>query len=262
MLAGGAGAALLAAAGTATMGLPRLRRLIADERADRLIPSAPLGDERLVSRESVSLAGRTDFYLAVPDGHGDGAGLPVCLVLHGASATVADFPRFGLGRFLTDAARRGAPPFALAAATGPPDGWQSAAAQRLVSDELPRWCADRHLDNSRIALWGWSRGGAGLLRLAEAQLLPLRAIAAFSPAIHPGDAVFADVDRLRGTPVGLWCGRADELFSTVRAFAAALPDPPIVTSWGDGGHARDYWNGVTPAAFDFIADQLARPSSR
>jgi hypothetical protein len=77
-------------------------------------PAVPAGDERLERRASTARGRTVDFYTAVPDGHGDGRGLPVCLVLHGGSKRPADFPALGLGRYLTDAVRRGSDPFVLA----------------------------------------------------------------------------------------------------------------------------------------------------
>src|SRR5689334_9946425 len=88
------------------------------------LPAAPAGDERLERRLSAARGRTVDFYTAVPDGHGDGRGLPVCLVLHGGSKRPSDFAALGLGRFLTDAVRRGAAPFVLAGATGDRLAWQ------------------------------------------------------------------------------------------------------------------------------------------
>src|SRR4051812_21831404 len=68
-------------------------------RPDPAVPAAPVGDERLERRMSAARGRVVDFYTAVPAGHGDGRGLPVCLVLHGASKVARDFPAVGLGRF-------------------------------------------------------------------------------------------------------------------------------------------------------------------
>ena len=78
---------------------------------------------RSVSSRSTPLArGQTvDLFTAVPAGYGDGAGLPVVVILHGASATAKDFQPFGLARFLTQAVRDGAEPFVLAGADGGSD---------------------------------------------------------------------------------------------------------------------------------------------
>ena len=78
-----------------------------------------------------------DFWTAVPEGYGDGRGLPVCLVLHGASATARDFPRFGFARFLTDA-DAGRPPFVLAGASGGRLSWR-----RSGDDDPQRWSVRR-----------------------------------------------------------------------------------------------------------------------
>jgi pimeloyl-ACP methyl ester carboxylesterase len=232
------------------------------ERADQpAIPSAPAGDERVERRRSLTRGRTVDIYTAVPAGHGAGRGLPVCLVLHGGSATAADFPRLGLGRFLTDAVRRGAPPFVLAGATGGKLFWRPSGGddpQRMVREEVPVWCKARGFDTSRRVALGWSMGGYGALLLAEAYPGFLRAVAALSPAVRPGDDVFVAARQLRPTPVGLWCGRQDDLYPDVRALAGALPEPPVAGSYADGGHDFAYWSRCVSAAFDFLAAELRR----
>ncbi|MBU8856765.1 MULTISPECIES: alpha/beta hydrolase-fold protein [unclassified Micromonospora] len=226
------------------------------------LPDAPAGDERLIRIASGARGREVDFWTAVPEGYGDGRGLPVCLVLHGASATPRDYGRFGLARFLTDAVRRGAPPFALAGATGGRLSWRAAGdddPQRMVREEVPTWCARRGFDSSRLAVWGWSMGGFGALLLAETYPRWLRMAAAFSPAVSPGDAVFAGVEKLRGTPVGLWCGRQDNFLKDVRALARALPEEPVRAAWADGRHNFGYWGTVLPDAFALIGAALSPP---
>lgn len=225
------------------------------------VPDAAVGDERVERRRSGARGQDVDFYTAVPAGHGDGRGLPVCLVLHGASATAADFGDFGFGRFLTDAVERGARPFVLAGATGGRLRWQPSGdddPRAMVHDELPAWCAERGFDTGRMALWGWSMGGYGALRFAETYPGFARAVAAFSPACARGDAVFTEAGKLKGTPVGLWCGLQDDLVDTVQALEQALPEPKAAGAYADGRHTRRYWNRCTPAAFDFLAAQLNR----
>ena len=197
-LAAGAGAAALA-------GLAGYGSRSGD--LEPIVPDAPAGDERVVRRDSAMRGRPVDFYTAVPAGHGAGRGLPVCIVLHGASKTAADFPGLGFGRFLTDAVRRGVPPFVLAGATGDRLNWRPAGGddpQAMVRAEIPRWCADRDFDTRRIALLGWSMGGYGALLLAETYPGLARSVAAFSPAVCRGGDVFAAAGRLRDTPVGLW----------------------------------------------------------
>lgn len=250
----------LTAVGTGAVSLPdALTRRWADDGPDGVIPSAPPGDERVETRTSAARGRDVDFYTAVPAGHGDGRGLPVCLVLHGARATAADFPAFGLGRFLSDAVGRGAAPFVLAGATGGVLGWEPSAGddpQRMVHEEIPSWCAERGFDTTRIAVWGWSMGGYGALRLAEAFPGFVRAVAAFSPAVSPGDRVFKGVSALGGTKVGLWCGRQDSFYNPVRELERVLPAAPAAGGYAPGRHRRGYWNRITPAAFDFLAAAL------
>ena len=224
-----------------------------------VLPAAPAGDERLERRYSAARIRNVDFYTAVPAGHGDGRGLPVCLVLHGGTKRPADFAALGLGRFLTDAVRRGAEPFVLAGATGDRLAWQTNGhddPQRMVHEEVPAWCADRGFDTRRLAAWGWSIGGYGALLLAETFPGFVRSVAAFSPAVAPGDAVLTATARLAGTPIGLWCGRGDSLYHDVRALQRALPAGAAAGEFTAGRHDFGYWSTVIPSAFAFIARTL------
>jgi predicted esterase len=224
-----------------------------------VIPAVPAGDERLEQHRSAARGRLVDFYTAVPAGHGDGRGLPVCLVLHGASTTAADFAGLGLGRFLTDAVRRGAAPFVLAGATGDRLSWRPSGGddpQRMVHEEIPAWCRARGFDVSRMAACGWSMGGYGSLLLAEAFPGFVRAVAAFSPAVSAHDDVVTAAALLRGTPVGLWCGRQDALLDDVKALAKALPEGPAMERYADGRHNFGYWSTCLPAAFGFLAGTL------
>ena len=223
-----------------------------------VLPDDPPGDERLETRRSAARGRTVDFWTAVPAGHGDGRGLPVCLVLHGASKTAADFPALGLARFLTQAVRAGAPPFVLAGATGDRLAWRPAPGgddpQRMVHEEVPAWCAARGFDTARIAACGWSMGGYGSLLLALTFPGFLRAVAAFSPAVTPGDDVFSRAAALRGLPVGLWCGRQDGLEDDVRALAREVR--PVAGSFGDGRHNFAYWATCLPSAFALVGSAL------
>ena len=251
-----AGAAAGAAGGVSLGGYHRWRTP-----AEPVIPDAPTGDERLERRASAARGRTVDFYTAVPAGYGDGRGLPVLLVLHGASTTAADFPALGLGRFATDSARRGNPPLVLAGATGDRLSWRPAGAddpQRMVHDEIPAWCATRGFDTGRISVCGWSMGGYGALLLAETFPGFVRAVAAFSPAVSAGDDVFAGAGALRGVPVGLWCGTDDGQLAGVRALERALPQPKAAGSYSAGRHNFGYWSTCLPAAFDLVARVTAR----
>ncbi len=226
------------------------------------VPDAPEGQVRLETVTSQARGRDVQLFTAVPHGYGDGAGLPVAVVLHGASATAADFQPFGLARFLTAAIEGGAEPFVLAGADGgvlrwEPDPESDDDPQAMVVDEMPGWLSDRGFDAERRALWGWSMGGYGSLRVAELHPDWARVVAAFSPAIGSDDAVIKDVAALVGLPLAVWCGTEDSFIDPVRQFVAALPEPPEIASYGEGGHSRVYWNDQTLDAFGFLAKHLA-----
>ncbi len=266
LVAGTAGLAAIAVAGIAASatGLApapgRLRRMFDGTGPDGVVPDAPQS-VRLEQRWSRHRNQDVGFFTAVPSGW-SGAQLPVCLVLHGASATTADFEEFGLGRFLTDAMRRGVPPFVLAGADGGRSFWlgngENDDPQRMLREELPVWCAERGFDATRMAAYGWSMGGHGVLVAAERNPSWLRATATLSPAVSPGDAAFEDVDRLDGARTAVWCGSGDALYDNVRSFASMIPGGPAVAAYAPGAHTRGYWNRVTPDAFAFIGSSLSR----
>lgn len=223
------------------------------------VPRAAEGQVRLERIPSTAMGGEVDLFTAVPAGHGDGAGLPVVVVLHGASAAAAHLRGFGLARFVTAAVERGAPPFVLAGTDDGPTGWVPGAGadpQAMVLEELPAWLARRGFDADRRATWGWSRGGYGALRLAVRDPAWARAAALFSPALDAGDPVLADLTMLAGTPIGIWCGDSDPFVEGARALAAALPSPPEVLTFADGGHTRLFWNDHTLDAFGWLARKL------
>lgn len=256
-------------------GTERIRRRFADTGPDGTIPDVPAGDVRLERRRSEARGTEVGLFTAVPDGHGAGEGLPVCLVLHGASATTADYEDFGFGRFLTAAVRDGVPPFVLVGVDGGRKLWRSSGPddgddpQRMLIDEVPSWLADRRFDLDRRAAWGWSMGGFGALLLAEALAGDLAAVAAFSPALPDGPDglaptadgrprdVWTGADRLAGTRVGIWCGTADPLLDRVQRFAARLDPAPALAEWAEGDHERGYWDRITPAALRFLGEALA-----
>ena len=218
---------------------------------------------RLETVRSAARSRDVGLWTAVPAGLGDGAGLPVCLVLHGASATTADFSAFGLARFLSAATAAGVPPFVLAGADGGRSSWlgdgpgSADDPQALLAEELPGWCRERGFDVSRTAAYGWSMGGFGALRGAQLRPGRWRAVAALSPAVAAGDPVLRDAPLLDPARTGLWCGESDSFLPAVRELAAALPAPPAVAAYAPGRHTRTYWDSVTPAAFAFLGAALA-----
>jgi len=128
----------------------------------------------------------------------------------------------------------------------------------MVLDEMPAWIDERGFDASRRALWGWSMGGYGVLRMAEIEPGWARAVAAFAPAISQGDEVFTDAAALLGTPLGLWVGTEDSFYEPVQELVAVLPEDPEINSSGPGGHTRTYWNDQTIEAFRFLGSHLAK----
>jgi pimeloyl-ACP methyl ester carboxylesterase len=228
---------------------------------DPYIPDAPEGLVLLERVESLARGQQVDLFTAVPDGYGDGAGLPVVVILHGASATASDFQRFGLARFLTQSVRDGAEPFVLAGADGGTSRWEGDGLrddpQAMLTDELPVWLAARGFDADRRALWGWSMGGYGCLRLAESDPDYARAVATFSPAVNVGDPVFGDAGELSGQPLGIWCGTDDTFYDAIRDLVDVLPEEPQIASFADGeAHTRVYWNDQTLDAFAFLSQHL------
>lgn len=169
---------------------------------DAFVPDAPEGVVRLERVRSGAM-GELDLFTAVPAGYGEGAGLPVVVVLHGTSASAADLRGFGFGRFVTAAVEAGAPPFVLAGTDDGPAGWGASGdvdPPRMLRDELPGWLAERGFAAERRVLWGWSRGGYGALRFVSETPDWARALALFSPALGPDDAVLSDLGALAGLP--------------------------------------------------------------
>ena len=229
---------------------------------DPFIPDAPEGQVTLETVPSSARGRDVSLFTAVPAGYGDGEGLPVVIVLHGATGRPTDYQAFGLGRFLTAAVEQGSRPFVLAGADGgtlrwspQPDGDDPRA---MVVEEMPQWLADRGFDADRRALWGWSMGGYGALRLIEVSPGYARATAAFSPAVGEGDEVFTGVDQLAPERLGIWCGTDDPLYPAVTSLVGAIAPPPAIASFSPGGHTRVFWNNQTLEAFAFLSDWLWR----
>ena len=193
------GGVALAAAASWPFLPDRVKNILADP-PPAFIPDAEVGRVSLESVYSESRGMDVDLFTAVPAGYGKGKGLPVVVVCHGATATPASFEPFGLPQFLTAAVDAGAEPFALMGAYGSALRWEPQASgddpRSMVLDEMPQWMDERGFDASRRALWGWSMGGYGILRMAEIEPGWARAVAAFAPAVRKGDEVFANVDAL------------------------------------------------------------------
>ena len=224
---------------------------------DPYVPDVPEGKVRIEDLHSATM-GSVRLYTAVPDGFGDGAGLPALIVLHGSSATVDDFADFGFGRFVTAAAREGFP-MVLAGTDDGPSGWLPDGGvnpEAMLADEMPDWLAERGFDADRRALWGWSRGGYGALHFAGTAPAWARALALFSPALGEDDDLFDDLGRLDRLSVGLWCGEDDGFYAASRSLADTLPRPLEIDTAGEGGHTRKYWNDQTMPMLRWVGGHL------
>jgi hypothetical protein len=78
-----------------------------------------------------------------------------------------------------------------------------------------------------------------------------------SAADYARNDVFAAVERLRGLPVRIDCGRQDPFYEADVAFAEALTEPPA-GGFTPGGHNDAYWMRVAPAEIDWIGARLAQ----
>jgi hypothetical protein len=261
VVGGGAavGVAALGAAAGWTLAPPSVRWQLRDVvglTPDPFVPDAAEGRVRLEQVTSRHL-GEVELFTAVPAGYGDGAGLPVVVVLHGASASADQLRGFGLPRFVTAAVDAGAPPFVLAGTDDGPDGWLPSGGldpQAMLRDELPAWLAERGFADRR-ALWGWSRGGYGALRFVGLEPGWATGLALFSPALHPGDEALEDLSALGRLPWGLWCGEQDPFRDGADALLAAAPPPDRAVA-GEGGHTRVYWNDQTVAMLRWLTTTL------
>jgi S-formylglutathione hydrolase FrmB len=263
LLVGAAGVVALVAAGGAGYALApaRWKRRVGLGGDDWFIPDAPAGQFTLETVWSKERGQDVELFTAVPDGFGDGAGLPVVIVLHGGTGRPHDYEGFGFPQFVTQSVLDGNTPFVLAGADSDQLGWQPSGSdnpQAMVVEEMPRWLDDRGFDAGRRAVWGWSLGGRGSLLLAESYPEFPRAVAAFSPAIQSrDDSPFDNVGALAGLPLGIWCGTEDMFYDTDRAFVAALSVEPEIVTYAPGAHTRFFWNDHTLEAFAFLSSHLA-----
>ncbi len=259
LLTGGAGALLLAGAAAVWAAPPDPIGRALGRHPEWFIPDAAEGTTRLETLSSAAMGGDVDLFTAVPAGYGDGVGLPVVVVLHGASASAAAFRDFGFSRFVTAAVEAGVPPFVLAGTDDGPAGWVrdgDVDPPAFLRDELPALLSERGFDAERRAVWAWSRGGYGALRLALDTPDFARAWALFSPAVPSGDPALDDLSALDGVPTAFWCGTDDNFYDSIRAVVDRLPEEPEIAVYGDGGHTRVFWNDHTLDAFAWLGNRL------
>src|SRR5436190_15408075 len=181
----GAGVIGIATAGAALIGgyelveagvLPgriRLDQMLGRNPAAPPIPSTAPGPLEEGSFYSAARGCRVWWSIAYPPGFKAGDRLPVCVALHGRYEN-NEFPfvKLHLDRFLAAAVSDGVRPFAIASIDGgSATNWHPRASgdnpQAMVTYEFLPMLARRGLSTDRIALWGWSLGGYGVLLLAS-----------------------------------------------------------------------------------------------
>jgi enterochelin esterase-like enzyme len=209
--------------------------------------------------------GRTVGYgVAWPPGSGPGARLPVCLLLHAAAGDHrAPFDRLRMHHHLAEAVRVGrVPPFALASADGAGSSWRPGGGDDpfgMLLEELLPLLAGLGLRTAAgaVGVAGWSMGGGGALRLAEAAPERLAAVVATSPAVAATGEEVAGAARLRGLAVRVDCGETDPFADAARALAARLPQGAEV-HLAKGCHDGVFWQRQAPAQLRFLAAAFGR----
>ncbi len=261
-------------------GKASLYRHLGADGVDGVVPDVEPARVHYGAFRSAARGRRVGWAVATPGGRS--AGLPVLLVLHGRGHDhTAAFrrSRLALHHFLTDAVRRGVPPFAVVSADGGETYWHDRedgdrAATMVVEELLP--LLDRQgLDTTRLAFAGWSMGGFGALHLAGSLGRPrVRAVAAMSPALWhryddtaPGaydDAadfrrttVLGRQEDLAGIAVRVDCGKGDPFYATTRDYVAAFDERPA-GGFERGDHDSGYWRRIAPRVLRFVGEALAR----
>jgi pimeloyl-ACP methyl ester carboxylesterase len=264
LAAGGLGVAAAAAGG---VGLVQAGVLPGRYRAGRLLGACDVGGPppttvapgplRFVSFPSRRRGRPVGYGIAWPPGSGPGDRLPVCLLLHAAAGSErAPFERLRLHHHLAQAV--GADqvrPFAMASADGRGSGWRPSPGDDpfgMLLDELLPLLSGLGLRTNpdQLAVLGWSMGGAGALRLAQAHPDRLAAVVATSPAIaETGPEVTAG--HLSGMAVRVDCGANDPFAPATRALATTLPTAQVTVS--KGCHDGVFWQHQAPAQLRFLS---------
>jgi enterochelin esterase-like enzyme len=268
LAAGGLGVAAAVAGGA---GLVQAGVLPGRHRVGRLLGACDVGGPpptavapgplRLASLPSRRRGRPVGYGIAWPPGSGPGDRLPVCLLLHAAAGNErAPFERLRLHHHLAQAV--GADrirPFALASADGRGSSWRPAAGDDpfgMLLDELLPLLSGLGLRTGpdQVAALGWSMGGAGALRLAQAHPDRLAAVVATSPAIAGTGSEVAAAGRLSGMAVRVDCGANDPFAPATRALAAALPTAQVTVA--KGCHDGVFWQHQAPAQLRFLSAAL------
>jgi enterochelin esterase-like enzyme len=272
VVAAGALGAVAALAGGA--GLVEAEVLPGRWRVGRLLGACDVGDPppttvapgplRFAAFASRCRGRRVAYGVAWPPGSGPGDRLPVCLLLHAAGGDErTPFERLRLHHHLAQAvAAGGARPFALASADGRGSGWRAGGGDdpfgMLLEELLPLLSGlGLRTGPAQVGVLGWSMGGAGALRLAEASPDRLAGVAATSPAVAADGPEVAGAGRLAGLAVRVDCGANDPFAAATRALARRLPGAPVTVA--KGCHDSAFWQQRAPGQLQFLAAALSGP---
>lgn len=238
-------------------------------------PSTPTPLTEAVTVQKMRSAARNrdvNLVIIAPDGVSR-VGMPVCVALHGRGADARTFLDLGVQDALNQAVAAGRPGFAVAAVDGDNywvDVGKGDDPQRMLSDELPGWLAQRQL-RPPSAMFGISMGGFGALRYARDHK-DLKAVAVASAALFVSwpDAksrkVFADraqweshepllhTGDLSAGSTGVWCGNSDPFAGADRKLIKALN--PAVAKMTPGAHNDDYWREIMPDVLKFVGERI------
>ncbi len=238
-------------------------------------PTSPTPLTEAVTVQKMRSAARNrdvNLVIIAPDGVSR-VGLPVCVALHGRGADARTFLDLGVQNALNQVVAAGLPGFAVAAVDGDNywvDVGKGDDPQRMLTDELPGWLAQRQL-RPPSAMFGISMGGFGALRYARDHK-DLKAVAVASAALFVSwpDAksrkVFADraqweanepllhAGELSASSTGVWCGTSDPFAGADRKLIKALD--PAVAKMSPGEHNEDYWRGILPEAMKFVGERI------
>ena len=275
VVAAGALGAVAAAAGAA--GLVQAEVLPGRYRVGRLLGACDVGEPppvtvapgplRFASFPSERRGRSVGYGVAWPPGSGPGDRLPVCLLLHAAGGNErTPFERLRLHHHLAQAVAAGqARPFALASADGRGARWRPAGGDdplgMLLEELLPLLSGlGLRTGPAQVGVLGWSMGGAGALRLAEASPDRLAAVAATSPAVAADGPEVAGTGRLAGLAVRVDCGANDPFAAATRALAGRLPGAQVAVA--KGCHDGAFWQHLAPGQVRFLAAALAGPQPR
>ena len=275
VVAAGALGAVAAAAGAA--GLVQAEVLPGRYRVGRLLGACDVGEPppvtvapgplRFASFPSRRRGRSVGYGVAWPPGTGPGDRLPVCLLLHAAGGNErTPFERLRLHHHLAQAVAAGrARPFALASADGRGARWRPAGGDdplgMLLEELLPLLSGlGLRTGPAQVGVLGWSMGGAGALRLAEASPDRLAAVAATSPAVAADGPEVAGTGRLAGLAVRVDCGANDPFAAATRALAGRLPGAQVAVA--KGCHDGVFWQHLAPGQLRFLAAALAGPQPR